>query len=299
MNDALPNTIAVTGATGLLGSRLCTHFAGLGCAVRALCRDPARAPRHERITAFACDLPGVIDPAGLAGAECVIHAAYSMRSRGRAEDSRVNLDGTRRLLAAAREAGVGRYVFISSVSAHEAALGFYGQSKLMLERELDPARDLIVRPGLILSRHAGLFVRMLNTVRKTGVAPMFGGGRQIIQTIHIDDLAAALERALRLRLTGALAVCETGGLEMRELFTLMGTLLGRRVRIVSLPFGPVLLALRTVEAAGMRLAVSSDNLLGLKSMRPAESRESLARLGMTVRTAEESLRDLLASETQA
>jgi nucleoside-diphosphate-sugar epimerase len=222
-----------------------------------------------------------------------VHAAYTTRSRGRAHDARVNLEGSRRVLEAARRAGVERYVFVSSISAHEHAEGRYGQSKLVLERELDPARDLAIRPGLILARGAGLFDRMARVARGVGVVPMFGGGRQIIQTIHLDDLVQGFVLAITKGCTGTFTLCEPEGLPMRDLFGLMGRLSGRRIRVVPLPFGPALMALGACEWMGLRLPVSADNLRGLRSMRHQDSRASLERLGLGVRTAEESLRDLL------
>ncbi|MFA6045829.1 MAG: NAD-dependent epimerase/dehydratase family protein [Phycisphaerales bacterium] len=291
--------IAITGATGLLGRALCEAFAASGWHVRALCRNTGTKFTNPNISVYACDLPDTIDAAAFAGAQVVIHAAYSMRSVSRDVDRRVNIDGSRAILKLAREAGVHRYIFVSSVSAHARAQGFYGQSKLQLEKDLDPSRDLIIRPGLILDTNAGLFVRMLKTVKSTGIAPMFGGGHQIIQTVHIADLAAAFVRAVDLDLTGTLVICEPKGMEMRDLFKEMGRLLGRPVRIVSLPFGPVLLVLRCAESLGLRLAVSSDNLLGLRSMEHMDSRPSIERLGVNLRDASQSLSDLLAGSASA
>lgn len=295
MNPSTRRVVAITGAAGLLGRALCERFAAAGWSVRALTRDadPARLP--PGVSAFRANLPDDLDPGAFAGCHAVIHAAYSMRSRSRAEDERVNVQGTRQVLRLARAANVPRFVFVSSVSAHPAAQGFYGQSKLALERELDLSRDLIIRPGLILSTRAGLFVRMLRTVRSTGLAPMFGGGRQVIQTIHIDDLSAAFLRAVEGDVTGLLTLCEPGGLEMRALFRLLGELLHRRVTIVPLPFGPALIMLRIAEGLGLRLPVSSDNLLGLRSMVHVESQPSLDRLSMTVRDVRASLQALLAN----
>lgn len=286
-----PGTIAITGASGLLGSALCARFASSGWRVRALSRTrPASLPPGS--THHPCDLPATLDESAFDGAHAVIHAAYSMRSRSRHEDARTNIDGSARVLAAARRAHA-RFVFVSSVSAHDAAQGFYGRSKLQVERTLDPARDLIIRPGLILSPHAGLFARMRRTIRSTGLAPLFGGGHQPVQTIHLDDLTLAFQRALELDLTGTLTVCEPSGLTIRDLFLLTARLEHRSLRVVPLPFGPAIIALRIAESLRLRLPVSSDNLLGLRSMRSADPTESLRRLGLTPRDAATSLADLL------
>lgn len=287
-----PGTIAITGASGLLGSALCVRFASSGWRVRALSRArPASLPPNT--TYHPCDLPSTLDDSALRGAHAVIHAAYSMRSRSREEDRRTNLDGSARVLQLARREGA-RFIFVSSVSSHEAAQGFYGQSKLAVEHTLDPARDLIIRPGLILAPHAGLFARMQRTIRTTGLAPLFGGGSQIIQTIHLDDLTLAFQRALELDLTGTLTVCEPAGLTIRDLFLLTASLQHRPLRVVPLPFGPAILALRLAESLRLRLPVSSDNLLGLRSMLAADPGQSLRRLGITPRDAATSLADLLA-----
>jgi nucleoside-diphosphate-sugar epimerase len=284
-------TIAITGATGLLGGALCRRFVTEGWRVRAVSR--AREGVAEGAEWFRGELPGDLDERALRGADVVIHAAYAMRSRGEVADRVTNLAGSRRVFAASRAAGVGRLVFVSSVSAHERAEGFYGRSKRELEEEMDPGRDLVMRPGLILARGAGLFDRMVRVVKGTGIVPLFGGGKQVIQTVHLDDLCEAFVRAVRKDSVGSLTVCEPEGLTMRGLFEEVGRVLGRRVTIVPLPFGPVLLGLRVCEAVGMRLPVSADNLLGLRSMRHWDSRPSLKALDMTVRSAPESLKGLL------
>lgn len=286
-----PGTIAITGASGLLGSALCARFAASGWRVRALSRTrPASLPPNS--THHPCVLPDTLDESAFDGAHAVIHAAYSMRSRTRSQDRRTNIEGSARVLAAARRAHA-RFVFVSSVSAHDAAEGYYGQSKLAVERTLDPDRDLIIRPGLILSPSAGLFARMRRTIRSTGLAPLFGGGHQLVQTIHLDDLTLAFQRALELDLAGTLTVCEPAGITIRDLFLLTARLEHRPLRVVPLPFGPAILALRIAEALRVHLPVSSDNLLGLRSMRTAEPAESLRRLGLTPRDAATSLTDLL------
>jgi len=286
-------TVVVTGATGLLGRALCERFAARGDAVRALVRRVDAAALPASVAVFEGRLPGALDMRAFAGADVVLHAAYSTRSRDAGEDRRTNIDGTRAVLAASRAAGVRRFVFVSSTSAHADALALYGQGKLMLEREMDPSRDLVIRPGLILARQGGLFARMLGSIRRTGVVPLFGGGRQTIQTVHIDDLVEAFVQAVDLDLRGTLTIAEPKGLLMREFFRLMAAAVGRRCVLVPVPFGPALLALRGAERLGVRLPVSSQNLLGLKGLRFMESASSLERVGVEARTARESLESLL------
>lgn len=283
-------TVAITGADGLVGSHLARHLASRGWSVRSLVRDPAGAPDR-----FRCALPDEIDERGIAGADWLVHCAYTSRFRSLAEARRTNEEGTARVLALCRAHGV-RFCFVSTTSAHEGALSYYGRSKLALERSLEPERDLVIRPGLVLAPSGGgLFARIRASLERTGVVPLFDGGRQRVQTVHVRDLCAAFERALADERTGTFVVAEPDGVELRELFAVTARLLGIRARFVPLPSAPVLLALRAAERLRIPLPISSENLLGLRSLRVMPSRADLDSLGVRARPAAESLAAILDS----
>lgn len=291
----MTRTIAITGATGLLGRALCLHFAAAGWAVRALARreDPALSARGIRT--FRCDLPDTLDQSALEGCDALIHAAYTTRHRSLVEARRTNEAGTIRILETAHRLRVGRFVFISSLSAHPQARSYYGQSKLRLESFLDLSRDLAIRPGLVLSNDGGLFSRIAHSIRRSPVIPLFGGGRQPVQTVHIDDCCSAIARAIDLRggLTGILSVAEPDPITFRHLLSLTADRLGRNPRFLSIPIPPALAALRFAESFGLHLPASSDNLLGLLSLRAADTRPDLQRLGTLIRPVATSIADLL------
>ena len=107
-------TILIVGATGLLGGEVARVLASRGHRLRAVVRNPANA-----------HLPGVevvqgdlLDPGSLAaaarGISQVFTTANSFMGRGARSPTRVDLPGYRALLAAAREAGVGRIVHVSA-----------------------------------------------------------------------------------------------------------------------------------------------------------------------------------------
>ncbi len=259
-------------------------------------RNAEAYPFSERgIERVQVDLPDLFDIASLDGVDTVIHAAYATRFRTVAAARRVNEEGTARVLGAARAQGVRRFVFISSTSAHPEARSYYGRSKFAWEKRLDPARDLVVRPGLVLAHDDGLAQRLWRAVARLPVVPLLGGGRQIVQTVHIDDLCEAFVRALDLDLTGAINVAEAEGGSMRELLTLLACAAGTRPLMLPLPVTPVLWALRALEALRLPLPVSSENLLGLVALRRVETAADLQRLGIPLREARASVADLAQS----
>ena len=104
--------IGVTGATGFLGRYLCRHLQAEGWTVRALVRDldAARAVLPG-IAAARCDVPDGIEPEALRGCTVLLHAAYATKETDPERMRLVNEEGSRRLFAAARTAGVPRIVF--------------------------------------------------------------------------------------------------------------------------------------------------------------------------------------------
>ena len=290
MTSASVGRVAVTGATGFLGRHLCEYFQARGWRVRGLVRDVGRHPVREGIELALCDLPDRIDAAAFAGADVVIHCAYASREANLVQARRVNELGTERVYALGRAAGVRRFVFISTISAHDEALSYYARSKLAIEHTLDPERDLIIRPGLVLAPGGGgLFHRMVDGLRRTGMAPIFDGGRQVMQTVYIDDFCAAVHGALVSDRVGRYVVAEPEGLPVRDFFRLVAEKCGVRCRLVPLPTTPLLLALRAVERLGVALPISSENVLGMRSLRFQPSARDMEALGVHPRPTAESL----------
>ena len=281
--------VAVTGASGLLGRHLCDHLRREGYAVRALVRHPEAYPFCEPgVERFACDLPLHLDERALVGADVLIHCAYMTRFTNIRKGRQVNETGTAQVVAAARRHRVRRVVFISSLSAHAEARSYYGRSKFALEQTLNPEEDLVLRPGLVLARDGGLFARLVATVQQSPVIPLLGG-HQMVHTIHIDDLCACVAAALQRNLTGLLHLCEPVGLHFVELLKRIARLLGQQRLFLPVPARPVLLSLWLTEALGFSPPLSSENVLGLLSLRSVDPSGDLKRLGIQVRDAHESL----------
>jgi nucleoside-diphosphate-sugar epimerase len=286
-------TVVVTGAGGFVGRRLCDRFRDQGRTVRALVRDPSRGPFREGVEPYLCNLPDRIDAHAFAGADAVVHLAWATRHTTIAAARRVDEEGSASVLRRSRDAGVKRFVFLSTTSAGEHALSYYGRSKLAVEQRLDPERDTILRAGLVLGRDGGLFRRLARSVERGGIAPLIDGGRQIVQPVHVDDLCLAVERVIDRDLPGRYVVADPVGVPLRELLARVAEISGRRIRFVPLPSGPLLALLRVAEALRIRLPVSSENLLGLRALRVQPSADDLRTLGIEPRSLQESLEELV------
>lgn len=109
--------ILITGATGKVGSRLARRLVRQGHRITALARDPARSAAlfGDQIEVFEGDLldPDSLVPA-VQGAAAVVHCAAFFRGATPEQAHAVNERGTLHLASAARNAKVGRFVFLST-----------------------------------------------------------------------------------------------------------------------------------------------------------------------------------------
>ncbi|HXN87248.1 MAG TPA: NAD-dependent epimerase/dehydratase family protein [Candidatus Binataceae bacterium] len=278
--------IAVTGANGFLGAALCKMLTENGASVRALVRNPLR---HQSLRAIASagvyrfDLASEIDDESLAPTlDTVIHCAYVIDDRDRERSNHINLEGTRRLLQRSRQNGVGQFVFISSLAAHQNARSGYGRSKWLLENEIAAGFTTIIKPGTIVGP-GGVFQRLRGVIRKAPLLPVFYA-RHRVQTIYIEDLCEAILQSLIRRTPGRLVLAEPDGVSMREFYRGVARLEGKLTPMLSFPGDLALMLAKTAETLSLPTPVSSDNLLGIKYVQYFDSRPTSDLLGITPRS---------------
>jgi nucleoside-diphosphate-sugar epimerase len=182
--------LAVTGATGFVGSRLLDVALAAGHEVAALTRRE-QAPRAgvTWISGHLHDSPALERLVG--EADAVIHVAGIISGHTAAAFEKGNVEGTLTMLAAATAGGVRRFVHVSSLAAREPKLSLYGASKcrseeLVMGSGLDWA---IVRPPAVYGPGDKETLELFR-MAKLGVMLMPPKGR--ISVIHADDLARLL-----------------------------------------------------------------------------------------------------------
>lgn len=288
-------TIGITGAAGFIGGRLVRHFAARGWTVRAFQRDPARGEAIPGVTRHAFRMPDGVNPSDFAGLGALVHAAVQEWQPGGTDADAANREGTRRVIEAARAHGV-RLVFLSTLSAHDDAESHYGRNKLEVEALFDPARDTILRLGLVMDRSGGLFGRLVETLRASAVVPLVDGGRQPIQTLAMDDLLALVERVAESGIAGRYDVAAPEVHRMRDLYEVILRSRPKRPLLVPVPLALVALGAGLLEALRVPAPVTRENVLGLKHLRAFDTAPSLARLGVTLEPFEACAARLLRTE---
>ena len=193
--------IAVTGATGFVGSNLVSHLVASGHEITAISRSGRSLPGWAgEVTPRAVDVTtGDLD-AAFVGADAVVHlVAIPRESRGRRFED-VNVVGTRRVVAAAERAGVGRLVHQSVLGVSDAPGLAYLSSKWRAEQAVRAsALDwVILRPSLLFGPGDGFFRLVRTTLRwwSPGIVVVPGRGDTRFQPLSVGDMALAIERSV-------------------------------------------------------------------------------------------------------
>ena len=183
--------IALTGGTGFVGSHVVDQALAAGIALRALTRRPQ--PERIGVTWIAGALG---DPASLAtlvaGADAVLHVAGVINAPDRAGFAASNIEGTRAMIAEAEQAGIRRFVQVSSIAAREPGLSDYGWSKAEADKVLI-ASNLdwtIVRPPAIFGPRDNEMLELFKLATRHVVPLPPAGGR--LSVIAVEELVRLL-----------------------------------------------------------------------------------------------------------
>jgi nucleoside-diphosphate-sugar epimerase len=263
--------ILVTGGTGTVGEATVTELARRGHQVRLLSRHAT-----EEAEAWPFGVEGVDadvgDPDQVRGAadgcDAVLHmAAVVKESPPAATFQRVNVEGTRNVLAEASRAGVRRFVYVSSLGA-DTGESDYHRSKREAEQLVArwDGEWTIARAGNVYGPGDEVISLLLLWVRTLPAVPVIDDGDQPFQPVWSEDLAAALAICVE-RDDLARRVLELTGAErtsMNDVVRRLGEVVGREPVHLPVPRLLAQLGLRALKQLGIDPPVDEGQLTMLK-----------------------------------
>jgi NADH dehydrogenase len=266
--------LLVTGANGFVGSAICREAIRRGHPVVGLVREGSN---RELLPLLAEMVVGNFSDEGMMLAilrdlrpDCILHAGavVSGRRPNLEESWRVNVEGTEALLRAAHQAGVTRWIQISSMSSHPAMRSIYGGTKHACDQRVkaSPHKWTILRPSLVYGpQERGIFSRLRSLIRKLPLIPIPGDGSEPMRPIHVDDLAMAALNAAERPVAIGRVYC-LGGPEqwtMRDVMVAIANASGRAPRLVPVPLPICRLIAMVGECLLEAPPLNSDNLEGI------------------------------------
>jgi nucleoside-diphosphate-sugar epimerase len=225
--------VAITGATGFIGSNLCRRFAEAGWLVRPVTRADFEQKRVAPL---------------LRGADVVVHSAGATRAPSRRMLDESNVELTRHVLDAAHQGGVRRFVLLSSQAAAGPArsrsqpvletdaplpIDAYGRSKLAAERIVAAAtamRPVILRLGAVYGPGDRDFAPLFRLAYR-GVAVHPGNRNKWIEILHVDDAARAILLSAASVVGGTFFIVGPAPVQWGQLFALAAKAAGTSLRL--------------------------------------------------------------------
>jgi nucleoside-diphosphate-sugar epimerase len=274
--------ILITGATGFIGSRMAQKFHGKGLDLVLLGRlrndvEQKRAADLKALglTVQEVDLTTEDLAPHVAGVDLVIHLAAAQHEANQPESyfEKVNVDGTRRLLQAAIDAKVSRFVYGSTIGVYGQALdgeiderskvapdNHYGRTKLAAEQLVRKHGDRI---GISIARISETYgpgdyrlLKLFSGIQK-GIFFIIGSGANLHQLVYVDDLIDGLHELGSSDETVGQTVVLAGNeiVTTRDMCEHIASAVGRKLKPLRLPMFPFMIAAVTFEQTLGRVGI--------------------------------------------
>jgi uncharacterized protein len=213
--------VLITGASGLIGSAVADALLARGDEVVGLTRDPAKArPKNPTVNWHAWQATSERPPPeALEGVDAVVNLIGEEINQRLTDEAKVRIRESRVTSAKNLLQGIEASPRTPSVFIGQSAIGYYGDTGERVvdedsgpgegfaaelpaeweaaEREAERlgARTVILRTGLVLTKHGGL-IKQLALPFKLGLGGPLGSGEQYMSWIHLDDEVALILWAL-------------------------------------------------------------------------------------------------------
>ena len=299
--------ILVAGGTGFVGGGIVRELARRGKRVAVLTRSAQRGRGRfpgleiEYIEGDVRDAESL--RAAVQGAEVVIGSAqfpnFPMENPRRGYTfEEVDAAGTERLVRAAKEAGVKRYIYMSGAGAAPDARYHWFRAKWRAETAVRESSIpyVIFRPSWVFGPEDVALNRFLRMARFFPFVPIVGdGSKQKLQPVFIDDLARAVAEAVDNPAADSQAF-EIGGPEVLSMNEIVRTALevsGRRRPLLSVPKGLMKLVAAFLQVLpGPPLTPDAVDFITMNAL--ADPTEVQRKLGITLTPLRQALATYLA-----
>lgn len=266
--------VAITGATGFVGSHILNRLVSEGHNVRALARTH---PRFNDITASKETVQfiygDVVTNTGLnellRDAEAVIHLVGIIQEIGNSTFEKVHYEGTRNLVAAAKTLGINRFVQMSALGAKPNGVSKYQTTKWKAEEEVRNSGipHVILRPSIIFGPGDGFVTQMAQLMKASPlIRPVVGSGTYPFQPIWIENAVDCFVQALTNNTTTN-RTFELGGpekLSLDQMLDEIAHVLGVSKPAIHIPFPFMYLNAILLNSVLRRPPVTPDQLRMLR-----------------------------------
>jgi NADH dehydrogenase len=191
--------ILVTGATGFIGRALVRHLSQAGQQVRVLLRPSPQSPRIPKGVPVEVAVVSLNDERGvraaLRGIDHVYHLASASSQGRRGNLLTTDIEGTRNLANASRDAGIERLIFLIHIGANRASAFPIQKSKGIAEEHIRKSGVpyTIIRTSVVFGPEDRFTTNLAGLLRAVPFFfPIPSDGRSLLQPLWVEDLVTSL-----------------------------------------------------------------------------------------------------------
>ena len=261
--------VFITGGAGFLGINLARYLLTRGHSVVSFDIADFEYPERNAVSAVKGDIR---DPKALAeamrGCSVVVHCAAALPSYTADAIMSTEVRGTRNVLEAALQHGIGRVVHISSTAVYGTkasgateeseieVIGPYAEAKILAEHECEPFRAKgmcipVLRPKTFVGpERRGIWSILYDWAHSGSGFPLIGPGTNKYQLLDVEDLCDVIYTTMTGEPGGLNTVFNVGAKEygsMRDDFQAVLDHAGHGRKVRPIPAGPIILALKVLE----------------------------------------------------
>jgi nucleoside-diphosphate-sugar epimerase len=279
------NSVAITGASGYVGSHLAAYFLKRGWRVIGLSHRPSGIPGCEHVPFSLTQAPPDLTAQRV---DVLIHAAYDFRPVTWSDIDAVNVNGTRKLLSMTRKVGIPRMILISSLSAFRGTTSLYGKAKLATEDLILTQGGCAIRSGLIYGGNGGTMMKTFEQMASAHkYAPVLSHGSSKIYTVHIEDLSELVFQISSIPswppAEPIYIAAHRTGWTIQSIMQTFARRAGHSITLIPIAWPFVWGALRLLELFGLRPRFRSDSVLSLVHPNPDITRHDFYWPGLSFR----------------
>lgn len=233
----------------------------------------------------------------LSEAETVIHLVGIIREAGSNTFKTVHHQGSLNVIQATKTAGIRRYLHMSALGTREGAVSNYHRTKWAAEEAVRTSglNWTIFRPSIIYGPGDAFINMLADTLRKTPLMPVFGGGRNLMQPVYVGDVAKSFAAALeRSECIGKLY--ELGGPDIyhfKDILNLTAKTIDKKRYFIPLPMWMVRPPVSILQSMGIKLPITTDQLQMLQEDNIRKAGDDIDELGIQWTGFEEGIKQYL------
>lgn len=294
--------VFLTGGTGYVGGALLPMLSLAGHEIRALSRDPEPArqrlasmsgvyPVRGDVTAYSVDQLAEL----MKKQDAVIHLVGIIIEKGTPGFEAVHAEGTRRMAAAAEQAGVKRFVHMSALGTRENAVARYHKTKFAAERFVrESSLDwTIFRPSIVFGENDEFLNAFAGIARVAPALPVIGSGEGKLQPIWVEDVCRCFAACLNMPETIG-QTYDMGGnaaYSLKEILAMVVRAMGKKRMLLRLPAPVARLQAKAFNLLPMKPPFTEDQITMLGEDNVCDPAPLKAAFGLEPRTLEDYLEE--------